>query len=86
MDGRLRLEGEKKGKVRFGAMVAVKPKRECGLGPSLLSTLRKDKKEMPRSINKIFRQIKPYFSFFPYLGYSGDADPPSPVILTPLQG
>ena len=29
--GCVRLGGKKKGKERFGAMVAVKPKRECGL-------------------------------------------------------
>ena len=34
---------KEKGKARFGARVAVKPKRECGLCPSILSTLRKDK-------------------------------------------
>ena len=29
--GCLRLGGKEKGKVRVGAMVAVKPKRECGV-------------------------------------------------------
>ena len=43
MDGCLRLVGKEKGKGCFGAMITVKPKRECGLCPSLLSTLHKDK-------------------------------------------
>jgi len=37
--------GEEKGKAKFGAMVANKPKRECGLCPSILGTFRKDKKK-----------------------------------------
>jgi hypothetical protein len=51
--------GLKKGKGRFGAMVTNKPKRECGLCPSILYGAIAVGIE-----NKVFRQIKPYFSFF----------------------
>ena len=61
-EGCLRLVGKEKGKGRVGAMVTVKPKRECGLCHTILYVAIAVGIE-----NKIFRQFKPYFSFFPYL-------------------